>query len=91
VHGADGAVAVVTVEQIPRASCRGTRIWNDTTDPVLRLFTCGGEFDRSARSYRSSSNRVRGLSEALARDDDELHVADSNRKITEPSGPFPQF
>jgi hypothetical protein len=30
------------------------RIWNDTDDAVLRLITCGGEFDADARSYLSN-------------------------------------
>jgi LPXTG-site transpeptidase (sortase) family protein len=30
------------------------RIWNDTDDRVLRLITCGGEFDRERRSYESN-------------------------------------
>ena len=30
------------------------RIWNDTDDVVLRLITCGGEFDPNERSYRSN-------------------------------------
>jgi sortase (surface protein transpeptidase) len=30
------------------------RIWNKTRDPVLRLVTCGGEFDEVERHYRSN-------------------------------------
>ena len=30
------------------------RIWNDTQAPVLRLITCGGQFDRSTGHYRSN-------------------------------------
>lgn len=30
------------------------RIWGEVDDPVLRLVTCGGDFDRSRRSYRSN-------------------------------------
>jgi sortase (surface protein transpeptidase) len=30
------------------------RIWNDTDNAVLRLITCGGEFDADARSYLSN-------------------------------------
>lgn len=30
------------------------RIWNDTDEVVLRLITCGGDFDREERSYRSN-------------------------------------
>jgi sortase (surface protein transpeptidase) len=57
VHGADGDVAVFTVEhseQELKYELPADRIWNDTTEPVLRLITCGGEFDRSRRSYRSN-------------------------------------
>lgn len=30
------------------------RIWNKTREPVLRLVTCGGEFDKVERHYRSN-------------------------------------
>lgn len=30
------------------------RIWNDTDEVVLRLVTCGGEFDPDERSYKSN-------------------------------------
>jgi hypothetical protein len=30
------------------------RIWNDTDEVVLRLITCGGEFDPNERSYESN-------------------------------------
>jgi sortase (surface protein transpeptidase) len=30
------------------------RIWNDTDEVVLRLITCGGEFDPNERSYKSN-------------------------------------
>jgi len=41
-------------EQQPKDALPVERIWNKTTDPVLRLITCGGDFDQSARSYRSN-------------------------------------
>jgi sortase (surface protein transpeptidase) len=30
------------------------RIWNKTSEPVLRLVTCGGDFDETERHYRSN-------------------------------------
>jgi sortase (surface protein transpeptidase) len=57
VHGADGDIArfvVESSEQELKEALPADRIWNDTTEPVLRLITCGGEFDRSRRSYRSN-------------------------------------
>lgn len=30
------------------------RIWNKTREPVLRLVTCGGDFDEAERHYRSN-------------------------------------
>jgi hypothetical protein len=30
------------------------RIWNRTSEPVLRLITCGGSFDRSSGHYRDN-------------------------------------
>lgn len=41
-------------EQTPKDALPVDRIWNDTDEPVLRLITCGGDFDRSVRSYRSN-------------------------------------
>ncbi len=31
------------------------RIWNETLEPVIRLVTCGGEFDRSTGHYLSNT------------------------------------
>jgi hypothetical protein len=33
---------------------RDERIWNRTSQPVLRLITCGGSFDRSTGHYRDN-------------------------------------
>ncbi len=38
-------------EQAPKTALPAHRIWNGATTPVLRLITCGGAFDRAARSY----------------------------------------
>jgi LPXTG-site transpeptidase (sortase) family protein len=41
-------------ETIPKSELPVERIWSDEDDPVLRLITCGGEFDRVVRSYESN-------------------------------------
>jgi len=53
VHYPDSArtFVVTDLEQTAKADLPTTRIWNGTTAPVLRLITCGGAFDRGARSY----------------------------------------
>lgn len=54
---ADGTVVafpVESTEQRPKTELPVERIWNRTDERVLRLITCGGEFDRSRRSYRSN-------------------------------------
>lgn len=43
-----------STELVPKDELPTQRIWNDTDEPVLRLITCGGQFDRSARSYKSN-------------------------------------
>lgn len=43
--------AVTGKEQTAKTALPADRIWNATTAPVLRLITCGGAFDRTARSY----------------------------------------
>ncbi|WP_291414248.1 class F sortase [Actinophytocola sp.] len=43
--------AVTGTEQAAKSALPTTRIWSSTSDPVLRLITCGGAFDRVARSY----------------------------------------
>jgi sortase (surface protein transpeptidase) len=43
--------AVTGKEQAAKTALPTERIWTGTTTPVLRLITCGGAFDRSARSY----------------------------------------
>jgi LPXTG-site transpeptidase (sortase) family protein len=52
--GENATFVVDTVEQHPKDELPVERIWEDTDDVVLRLITCGGEFDSSVRSYRSN-------------------------------------
>lgn len=57
VHGADGqtlAWTMDTSELVDKNLLPTDRIWTDTEQPVLRLITCGGEFDPADRSYRSN-------------------------------------
>ena len=56
VHTDDGVVtfAVKDKEMQRKEALPSQRIWNATRRPVLRLITCGGEFDPNRRSYRSN-------------------------------------
>lgn len=50
----DGSVArfvVRKVEQVAKAQFPTEAVYGETTAPELRLITCGGSFDRGARSY----------------------------------------
>lgn len=54
VHYQDGGATTFVVtdkERAAKTTLPTARIWNDTTAPVLRLITCGGEFDAAAGSY----------------------------------------
>ncbi|MDD7916183.1 class F sortase [Actinomycetospora callitridis] len=54
---ADGQRAVFEVSRvdtIPKDSFPTDAVYNDTANPQLRLITCGGDYDRSARSYLSN-------------------------------------
>jgi sortase (surface protein transpeptidase) len=42
------------VERQPKQALPTERIWNDTRQPVLRLITCGGSFDRATGHYRDN-------------------------------------
>lgn len=42
------------VERHPKTALPTERIWPDTSRRLLRLITCGGSFDRAARSYRDN-------------------------------------
>ena len=57
VDRADGQRAVFEVSRvdtIPKDSFPTDAVYNDTANPQLRLITCGGDYDRSARSYLSN-------------------------------------
>ena len=45
---------VERVERRPKEALPTERIWNRTSEPVLRLITCGGSFDRSTGHYRDN-------------------------------------
>ena len=53
VHYRTSAVTFVVTgkEQAAKTALPANKIWNGATAPVLRLITCGGAFDRAARSY----------------------------------------
>jgi hypothetical protein len=54
---ADGRTAVFTVtklQQIPKTGFPTQQIYGDTPDAQLRLISCTGTFDKSARSYRDN-------------------------------------
>lgn len=46
--------AVDALEQVDKEQLPYDRIWPETTEPVLRLITCGGSFDHSTGSYRDN-------------------------------------
>ncbi len=53
----DGSVVtyeVERIEQYEKAEFPTDEVYGDTDAPVLRLVTCGGEFDQEARSYRDN-------------------------------------
>ena len=43
--------AVTRTETIPKAEFPTASVYSDTTDPELRLITCGGTLDRGAHNY----------------------------------------
>jgi sortase (surface protein transpeptidase) len=45
---------VERVERKPKQALPTARIWKDTGQPVLRLITCGGSFDRASGHYRDN-------------------------------------
>jgi hypothetical protein len=57
VTGDDGAprpFTVTSVERYPKDALPDERVFARDGPPSLALITCGGEFDRSARSYRDN-------------------------------------
>lgn len=54
---ADGEVVVYVVDRVerhPKDAFPTEAVYGDTPGPELRLITCGGEFDRRARSHRDN-------------------------------------
>lgn len=45
---------ITHVETHPKDALPTDRIWADSDQPLLRLITCGGDFDRTRRTYRSN-------------------------------------
>ncbi|MER7012629.1 class F sortase [Saccharopolyspora sp. NPDC000359] len=53
----DGQVARFVVHRMaqePKTGFPADEVYGDTADPQLRLITCGGSFDATARSYRDN-------------------------------------
>jgi sortase (surface protein transpeptidase) len=53
---ADGRIVtyfVRHIEQIAKDDFPRDAVYGDTSEPELRLITCGGSFDRSTRNYRT--------------------------------------
>ena len=56
VRRADGSVVAFVVESVrthPKSDFPTEAVYGQTVDPVLRLLTCGGGFDRARRTYLS--------------------------------------
>ena len=54
IDGSTVTYLVERVEQHAKSAFPTDAVYGSTDEPVLRLVTCGGEFDRSARSYRDN-------------------------------------
>ncbi|MBP2475899.1 sortase (surface protein transpeptidase) [Crossiella equi] len=52
--GKEVKFVVATKEQQPKEQFPTEAVYGDTTDPVLRLITCGGAFDKAAHSYKDN-------------------------------------
>ncbi|CRK57972.1 putative secreted protein [Alloactinosynnema sp. L-07] len=46
---------VERVQQVAKAEFPSDEVYGDTARPELRLITCGGTFDRAAKSYRDNT------------------------------------
>jgi Sortase domain len=57
VHRADRTSVVFVVDRVERASKQSfptAQVYGPTTDPEIRLITCGGTFDASTRNYEDN-------------------------------------
>ncbi len=52
--GDEVTFVVESSERVPKDELPGDRIWPVTSQRLLTLITCGGEFDRSVRHYRDN-------------------------------------
>ena len=52
--GSSARFAVDGVAQYPKQAFPSEAVFGPSPDPLLRLITCGGSFDRSQRSYRDN-------------------------------------
>lgn len=53
--GSELTFSVYRTEQVPKDAFPTAEVYGPTPDAELRLITCGGEFDRSERSYRDNT------------------------------------
>jgi sortase (surface protein transpeptidase) len=53
-HGPTTRFTVVGLERHPKTALPTNRIWPTTSEPLLRLITCGGSFDDTTRHYRDN-------------------------------------
>jgi hypothetical protein len=68
VHRTDGTTAIFTIYRVdhyPKSSFPTDKVYGDTTEPELRLITCGGEFDQAARQYTDNVVAYGKLARAL--------------------------
>jgi LPXTG-site transpeptidase (sortase) family protein len=54
VDGTTARFTVTAVDRYPKDEFPTEQVYGPTSRPELRLITCGGEFDRDARSYRDN-------------------------------------
>jgi hypothetical protein len=52
--GSEQAFTVSTVELVPKPAVSFNGVFARDGERLLRLVTCGGEFEEAARSYRSN-------------------------------------
>ena len=90
VDRADGSTArfvVLAVERYPKDAFPTERVYGDIDHAGLRLITCGGSFDRAARSYRDNLVVYAGLVGSTAADRRvgrrELHRSSFCRRIVD--------
>jgi hypothetical protein len=52
--GDEASFVVESSERLPKDELPGDRIWPVTSESLLTLITCGGDFDREIRHYRDN-------------------------------------